>query len=115
MNLDQDGQQQQQGSASGTVTPNPWRDIASPNALRHRLSFDAATGVIMLPEGAWYGDDIDTEDEAYEEGSASSSDVDGDRGRDAGAEVGSPSKRHSTYYHHPERSRRRTMPGAFSS
>ncbi|KAG8904236.1 hypothetical protein FRB99_002056 [Tulasnella sp. 403] len=119
-------------SDAGTSTPNPWRDVRigqDSNGLRHRLSFDAATGVIMLPEGDWYGDDADdSEVDLYESEAGSSSDYDDTPPNEQPVVTGEPgissslrtqhstpqSKRHSTYYHHPERSRRRTMPGAFS-
>ncbi|KAG8881367.1 hypothetical protein FRB97_009632 [Tulasnella sp. 331] len=128
---------------SGTTTPNnPWKDLRpspSPSATnvpagpRHRLSFDRATGVIMLPDEDVYGDEMDSseEDEIYESGESSYDDDDGGVGgedpdpADAGGQSGSASttrssggspssKRHSTYYHHPERSRKRPMPGAFT-
>ncbi|KAG9019505.1 hypothetical protein FRB90_001166 [Tulasnella sp. 427] len=124
-----DGENGLGGSAS-----NPWRDLRSddPRTVRHRLSFDAATGVIMLPEEDWYEDEAEASSamSSSDEGEGSSGSDYGDpvtrreqslAGDGAGpasvrtsSHVGSPTKRHSTYYHHPERSRRRTMPGAFT-
>lgn len=126
------------GTASGTATPNnPWKDLrpspaSSATNIRRRLSFDRATGVIMLPEEDLYGDEIDSSEEEGAYHSSSSDDLEDERGAgdavNAGADgagsssmprsaVGSPtsaSKRHSTYYHHPERSRKKMMPGAFT-
>ncbi|KAG8924084.1 hypothetical protein FRC02_010664 [Tulasnella sp. 418] len=55
-------------SATGSGSENPWRDApGSPGGdesgqrPRRRLSFDAATGVIMLPENDWYGDGVMSE------------------------------------------------------
>ncbi|KAG8994392.1 hypothetical protein FRB94_009930 [Tulasnella sp. JGI-2019a] len=123
------------GPGSGSTTPNnPWKDLrpspspSATNVVRHRLSFDRATGVIMLPDEDLYGDEIDSSEEEgiYESGESSDDDGGAEReDRDSASAVlsgspstvrsniGSPSKRHSTYYHHPERSRKRMMPGAF--
>ncbi|OSD04375.1 DUF221-domain-containing protein [Trametes coccinea BRFM310] len=103
---------------------NPWEDQpprprprtqhrSSHSAhLRHRLSFDAASGVIVLPE-----------DENWMEAEDSDSDDYGDLQNSAISEVGAREeggvdngyqsttgppghgKRYSTYYHHPERRR----------
>lgn len=75
----------------------------------------------MLPEDDLYEDELDSSEneDVYESDGGSS---DEDRNADASAPQdggssgqGSPtSRRHSTYYHHPERSRKRMMPGAFT-
>ncbi|KAG8943918.1 hypothetical protein FRC04_002406 [Tulasnella sp. 424] len=116
----------------GSSTSNPWRELrADPDArARHRLSFDAATGVIMLPEEDWYEDEAEASSaiSSSEEGTSDSDygdatsrreqsvaqDIAGPASVRTASHVGSPTRRHSTYYHHPERSRRRTMPGAFT-
>lgn len=95
----------------------------------HRLSFDPATGIITLPDGEVFyervenGADSDSdygevsgETDSHEEQSGEVSPV------VQGAEDGTPAnggqteslraKRHSTYFHHPER-RRHQVPGAF--
>ena len=108
--------------------------------VRNRLSFDDATRIIVLPEDAqWLMEDVnssDSEDEYGNESTAPPSPdstsngagVSGDgvgvgAGGSSGIGVGvgesttptpvpTPSKRHGTYFHHPER-RRQTIPGAF--
>ncbi|KAH8109916.1 DUF221-domain-containing protein [Phellopilus nigrolimitatus] len=115
---------------------NPWSDLrpgaarrsesTRSRALNHRLSFDDASGVIVLPEDAhWLMEDVDSdseEDYGVNAAPATESDLDlspttdvnGAGPSSAGqAAVISPSKqRHGTYYHHPEK-RRQTIPGAF--
>ncbi|KAG8895082.1 hypothetical protein FRC00_008038 [Tulasnella sp. 408] len=134
-NLTPQGEYPQQDGENGlgSSTSNPWRDLRSdPDArtARHRLSFDAATGVIMLPEEDWYedeaeassamsssdegGSDSDYGDATSRREQSAAVDVPGPASVRTASGVGSPTKRHSTYYHHPERSRRRTMPGAFT-
>lgn len=123
-------------------TGNPW-DETSANAeegllgrretrastLHHRLSFDPASGVIMLPDnGDWLVEDIEhsSDDEdiygadnaAPERSTAASmfnEDMDSNGGNTSMTPMAtSPSKssRYATYYHHPER-RKQQIPGAF--
>jgi hypothetical protein len=102
-----------------------------PQPLHHRLSFDHASGVIMLPEGeSWLVDDEDSDSEddygtPSPQGETSASPaVENDPS--GGLTVPSPSENqtpaisptkrrsaYSTYYHHPERRSRQTVPGAF--
>ncbi|KAF9070665.1 hypothetical protein BDP27DRAFT_1391889 [Rhodocollybia butyracea] len=126
---------------------NPWEDSLSharsphrtqttPNLLHHRLSFDHATGVIMMPDDEnWLGDDADSdEEEDYGLGdetpairiTRTQTEPALGTGSDAVSEdedsppspgpllAASPSRtsRYGTYFHHPER-RRQTIPGAF--
>jgi len=118
---------------------NPWsetRTDQSPNpqfsqfptfpSYSHQLTFDPATGVIMLPDdGDWMGD-MDSSDSEADSGSSntltpregsSSTPIAGASVNGTGTGYGSitpggPSKRRATYYHHPERKRR--MPGSFT-
>ena len=104
-----------------TVTNNPWED-ARPGPrrtynhappLRHRLSSDHASGVIMLPDdGDWLqeeGDDDDDSDEPNYKGAANGLENESILNEDS--IVGAPSSpsqqlrpsRHGTYFHHPER------------
>jgi len=75
----------------------------------HRLSYDPASGVIVLPEDSdWLGEESDSDGEYMssvenQENSNTVSDLPHTR---------SPTKRYATYYHHPER-RRQSIPGAF--
>ncbi|EIN04656.1 DUF221-domain-containing protein [Punctularia strigosozonata HHB-11173 SS5] len=133
-----------EGAASTSAAPadgaedtlaNPWgedgaeshlrRSSTMPNPLHHRLSFDDASGVIMLPEGEWLDQDesSDSDDDLPSPGHASTS---GSREPSQANDVQfpatetqtllprSPSKRYGTYYHHPERRRTQTMPGTFA-
>lgn len=94
----------------------PSRPSQSPHQV-NRLSFDPASGVIILPEDDWFFDS----DDDYGDSTPTSGGTNGGDGSEhtAGATDGGPSptsptsatKRHSTYFHHPER--RRTIPGAF--
>ena len=113
---------------------DPWKDrsaarpisvISAPGApsqtsqspqQANRLSFDPASGVIILPEDDWFFDSDDDDSTPTPEGTSAG---DGSE-HAAGGTNGGPSptsssappmKRHSTYFHHPER--RRTIPGAF--
>lgn len=126
---------QQIGSpvAGADILADPWRDHRSQgrsssdnNALRRRLSFDNATGVITLPEdGEWLMEDADSDSEEdygsidhltsdtlvpthgdTQVGEASTS--------TAAKHPQTPRVHHGTYYHHPEK-RRQTIPGAFPS
>ncbi|KAG6837025.1 hypothetical protein H0H93_016232 [Arthromyces matolae] len=103
---------------------NPWEDTrarAGSGQLNHRLSFDVASGVIMLPEnGAWLEDSVDSEEEDYGaentgglEQSITEASVAGDD-EPIAVPGASPSRtsRYGTYFHHPER-RRQPIPGAF--
>lgn len=110
-----------------SVLGNPWED-APPRPrprphghrqtgsahVRHRLSFDAASGVIMLPEDEdWMEEDAgDSDSDDYGDLQNSTLSEVGPRdspGVEGGyqATAGSPGhgKRYSTYYHHPERRR----------
>ncbi|TDL20250.1 DUF221-domain-containing protein [Rickenella mellea] len=100
---------------------NPWSEGARlrPRPLNHRLSFDGASGVIVLPEdGDWIMEEAETDsDEDYGNGGSRSSPSETPTQPNvpasSSASGATPSKqRHGTYYHHPER-RRQTIPGAF--
>ncbi|KAI0638316.1 DUF221-domain-containing protein [Trametes polyzona] len=107
-----------------SVLGNPWEDQpARPRPrghrsshsahLRHRLSFDAASGVIMLPEDENWMDVEDSDSDDYGEMQTSTLSEAGGQSGSPGVEAGyqatsgSPGhgKRYSTYYHHPERRR----------
>jgi calcium permeable stress-gated cation channel len=107
-------------ATAGTSTEG--RLAAAARAASHRLSFDPATGVITLPDGEVFyerlenGQDTDSdygeasgETSTPEErsGEVSSNEQEGSEGAQ-----GLRAKRHSTYFHHPER-RRHQVPGAF--
>lgn len=112
----------------GGPWPSVRRTQTTPQPLHHRLSYDHASGVIMLPEGeSWLMEDgeSDSEDDygrpsppneevstspLVESAPGATRSVPPDQ-----SPASSPSKRrsvYSTYYHHPER-RTRTVPGAF--
>jgi hypothetical protein len=135
---EQNGAQELAEGTSDPSSTNPWHDArprpphrsqTTPQPLHHRLSYDHASGVIMLPEGEnWLVDDEDSDSEddygspnPHEETTASpvaetNPDVSGSVPSDSQPLVSSPSKRrsvYSTYYHHPERRSRQTVPGAF--
>jgi len=77
--------------------------------INSRLSYDQASGVIMLPEDSgWLGEDSDSDAEymSSPENLENSDDV------SAQPHIRTPTKRYATYYHHPER-RRQSIPGAF--
>lgn len=121
------------------INSNPWEDTR-PQHLRsgsgsgdRRLSFDVASGVIMLPDdGDWLENDVDSDEEDYGIRNNGGLDralsvtgderivsvIDGEREDDDGGVTPtapiSPSRtsRYGTYFHHPER-RRQTIPGAF--
>ena len=91
--------------------------------IKHRLSFDDASGVIVLPEDVqWLMDDMDSDsEEDYRGDTLSNGDLNHEDGALAGSSTGNvPSEltstntrqRHGTYFHNPER-RRQTMPGAY--
>jgi len=104
---------------------NPWADAEagpSNDRLHHRLSFDPASGVIMLPEGDdWLIDDEDSSDEYGNTTPPSGEATSDNASREdlaqspSSTSPASPKRRHhTTYYHHPER-RRSVIPGAFPS
>ena len=121
-----------------TVVSNPWEDAVNPrqrsHTLSHRLSYDHASGVIMLPDdGDWIeadDDDSDEEDYGIENGGlersltesmVSSPVEEGNGGQQlrqpalsSSPTASTPSRmsRYGTYFHHPER-RRLQIPGAF--
>ena len=98
---------------------NPWEEDHStarsrprPHSQRtagqvyRRLSFDAASGVIALPEdGNWLGEDESDSDDYGEMQNSTmvDSQISVGEANAGAAQAGSPSKRYSTYYHHPER------------
>lgn len=75
--------------------------------INNRLSFDPASGVIVLPEDSdWLGEESDSDAEyvsSVENQENTASEL---------PRIRSPNKRYATYYHHPER-RRQSIPGAF--
>lgn len=75
----------------------------------NRLSYDQASGVIMLPEDSdWLGEESDSDAEYV----SSSENLETLNNVSTLPRVRSPTKRYGTYYHHPER-RRQSIPGAF--
>lgn len=115
---------------------NPWVDAGSSRRLgerapllQHRLSFDDASGVIMLPDDVdWLMEDVGSDSDSEDYGTLSSSPsaarestappADGGAHSDSelldgsGPATSPTRKRRQTYFHHPER-RRQTIPGAF--
>jgi hypothetical protein len=136
---EQNGAQELTVGTSNLTSTNPWHDArpgtshrsqTAPQPLHHRLSYDHASGVIMLPEGEnWLmsDEDSDSEDDygtPSPQGETTSPIVETDPSGDVSGLVPSdsqpptpsPMKRkslYSTYYHHPERRSRQTVPGAF--
>jgi len=133
-----------QDPVHAAIIGNPWEDTR-PRHLRsgsgngnHRLSFDVASGVIMLPDsGDWLEEDADSDEESYvaennggldesiadlnsngDGGGASTNAIVGEREEDNGMTTPtipmSPTRtsRYGTYFHHPER-RKQSIPGAF--
>ncbi|KAG2074357.1 DUF221-domain-containing protein [Suillus decipiens] len=107
---------------------NPWVDTRTARGSQsrsnpnHRLSFDPASGVIMLPEdGDWlidddsdddYGTMSPTPEAIHSPSNASQENLLPTNGHSPSTPLASPGKRrHGTYYHHPER--RRPIPGSF--
>ncbi|KAL5634220.1 hypothetical protein ACGC1H_006142 [Rhizoctonia solani] len=104
---------------------NPWRENSTGSGDRsgngsennnHRLDFDHATGIIMLPEDSdWMGED---ESSAEEEPAALPTEAVASPGTEGSLPALTPrspsgsQSRYSTYFHHPER-RRPKMPGGF--
>ena len=77
--------------------------------LNNRLSYDHASGVIMLPEGSgWLGEESDSDAEYM----SSAENQENLNNVPVLTHIRTPTKRYATYYHHPER-RRQTIPGAF--
>lgn len=96
---------------------NPWQDVPSGRHrhLSHRLSFDHASGVIMLPEdGAWLDEESDSDEDNGTVRSAPglhTAETTGPQDREQPTETSalqaSPGgRRYGTYYHHPERRKR---------
>ncbi|KAF9009177.1 DUF221-domain-containing protein [Hymenopellis radicata] len=98
------------GSAPWDVRPSSMqRSQTTPLPLHHRLSYDHASGVIMLPESNdWMGDDVDSDEEDY---GTPSPEEEGETPR-AIVPASPRQSRYGTYFHHPER-RRQQIPGAF--
>ena len=107
---------------SDTSSTNPWVNAHTQSTLSHRLSFDPGSGVIMLPEDdTWLAGEEDSSDEDYGNLTPPSGDGEGNTSQEnlatpdsqlPSTPMTSPKRRHTTYYHHPER-RRHTVPGAF--
>jgi len=75
----------------------------------NRLSYDHASGVIMLPDNSdWLGEDSDSDTEYM----SSTENLENLNAVSALPHIRTPTKRYATYYHHPER-RRQSIPGAF--
>jgi len=96
---------------------NPWEDAPGPSRrLNHRLSFDHASGVIVLPdEEDWLAEESDSDEEySNPTNGATANETLIDEVLDAASppSPSTPKQRYGTYYHHPER-RRQTIPGAF--
>ncbi len=93
---------------------NPWHDTTPrPNAtrhqsLQHRLSFDQPSGVIMLPDEEWLGEESDSDEDYIPEvgNEAINERVSHGSLTEGGPHSPSSSKRYGTYYHHPERRKR---------
>lgn len=125
------GTQADNSDTGPTGINNPWED-AQPRpqrpgsgTLHHRLSFDVASGVIMLPDdGDWLVEDLDSDEEDFgtentgglERSITESTLGDGEEGSSplVATNPASPSRtsRYGTYFHHPEK-RRQPIPGAF--
>lgn len=89
----------QEGGDSGPSEPH----------TNNRLSYDQASGVIMLPEDSdWLGEESDSDADYV----SSAENQEGSNTVSALPLVRTPTKRYATYYHHPER-RRQSIPGAF--
>ena len=75
----------------------------------NRLSYDQASGVIMLPDDSgWLGEDSDSDVEY----TSTTENQENLNTVSALPHIRTPTKRFATYYHHPER-RRQSIPGAF--
>jgi calcium permeable stress-gated cation channel len=106
--------------------PRPRRAMTAPSPLHHRLSFDDASGVIMLPDDDWLDEEESSDsDEEISDGptpsvaqspeTSQATDVPFPATETQALLPRSPSKRYATYYHHPERRRTQTMPGAYAA
>jgi hypothetical protein len=122
------------GELNGEMISDPWQEqIAgsssssqTQHAIRHRLSYDFGSGVIILPDdGVWpEGLDSDSEEDAGSAGDSSRpSQLPSESAITGGNQevVGTPDVqnvsgtsriRYGTYFHHPER-RWQSVPGAF--
>ncbi|KAK0482482.1 hypothetical protein IW261DRAFT_1033633 [Armillaria novae-zelandiae] len=108
------------GPSGPGVSSNLWEDSQGPPARRaqtepvplsHRLSYDQASGVIMLPDDDhWMGDEIDS-DEDYGAVTGDSTPTE-TVARSQPIPMSPGRSRYGTYFHHPER-RRQPIPGAF--
>ncbi|KAK0211136.1 hypothetical protein DFS33DRAFT_1251690 [Desarmillaria ectypa] len=107
------------------VSSNPWEDTQAPTVRRaqtepvplsHRLSYDQASGVIMLPDDDhWMGDEIDSDEEDYGAVTGDSTPTGATSetvARSQPVPMSPGRSRYGTYFHHPER-RRQPIPGAF--
>lgn len=75
----------------------------------NRLSYDPASGVIVLPDDSdWLGEESDSDAEYM----SSVENQENSNAVPALPHARSPTKRYATYFHHPER-RRQSIPGAF--
>ncbi|KAG8861325.1 hypothetical protein FRC20_011487 [Serendipita sp. 405] len=110
--------------ATTTATATP-RDPSAQGPVRqlsNRLSFDPATGIISLPDGEEYYARFDPNHDSDSDfgeitpetdtSSASASSHEQEPAPEGEQGSGPRAKRHSTYFHHPER-RRHPIPGAF--
>jgi len=108
-----------------TAIIDPWQDVrpeARRNGLSHRLSYDHASGVIMLPDHDWLeeeDDDSEEQDYGTENGleqsvteSMINEETASSPASTSPAQPLSRLSRYGTYFHHPER-RRQSVPGAF--
>ncbi|KAK0496978.1 hypothetical protein EDD18DRAFT_182977 [Armillaria luteobubalina] len=109
------------GPSGPGVSNNPWEDSQGPPARRaqtepvplsHRLSYDQASGVIMLPDDDhWMGDEIDSDEDDYGAVTGDSTPTE-TVARSQPIPMSPGRSRYGTYFHHPER-RRQPIPGAF--
>jgi hypothetical protein len=113
---------------------NPWREDflrdvngrGQDHHLSHRLSYDVASGVIMLPDdGDWLDEEGDSDEDVTSEVGitvTAPAESDDERGTEEGgmpstrAVSNSPMRtsRYGTYFHRPER-RKQVVPGEFPS
>ena len=97
----------------GRGPSNEAQDDGNPESsephIANRLSYDQASGVIVLPEDSdWLGGESDSDAEYI----SSAENPENSNSVSAPPHVRTPIKRYATYYHHPER-RRQSIPGAF--
>ncbi len=96
-----------------TARPRPRTHRSTQSQVHRRLSFDAASGVIVLPEDeSWLVEDSDSDDYGELQNSTLSVLQGESEGAEQSSAGGSPggNKRYSTYYHHPERRKTYTRP-----